>query len=159
MKYAVVESGGKQYVAREGQSIEVDLLPVAVGSTVTLDSVLLAVDGPAVAVGKPAVEGARVTTRVEGHIQGPKIVVYRYIPKERFRRKKGHRQQYTRLAIEQVSFPGMASGQADEAQAVAAKPARRKTGGAAAKPAERKSGEAAGKTAKPAAKGRKKASA
>jgi large subunit ribosomal protein L21 len=160
MKYAVVESGGKQYVAREGQFVEVDLLPAEVGSTVTLDSVLLAVDGQAVAVGKPAVEGAKVTARVQGHILGPKIVVYRYIPKERFRRKKGHRQQYTRLAIEQVSFPGMASGQADEPQGAVAKPARRKTGSAAAKPAAaRKRGEAADKAAKPATKGRKKASA
>jgi len=159
MKYAVVESGGKQYVAREGQFVEVDLLPVEVGSTVTLDSVLLAVDGQAVAVGKPAVEGAKVTARVEGHIKGPKIVVYRYIPKERYRRKKGHRQQYTRLAIEQVSFPGMAGSQADEPAGAAAKPARRKTGGAAAKAVAPKSGEAAGKAAKPATKGRKKASA
>jgi large subunit ribosomal protein L21 len=159
MKYAVVESGGKQYVAREGQFVEVDLLPVEVGSTVTLDSVLLAVDGQAVAVGKPAVEGAKVTARVEGHIQGPKIVVYRYIPKERYRRKKGHRQQYTRLAIEQVSFPGMGSSQADEPAAAAPKPARRKTGGAAAKAAAPKSGGAAGKAAKPATKARKKASA
>lgn len=166
MKYAVVESGGKQYVAREGQSVEVDLLPVEVGSTVRLDSVLLAVDGQAVFVGKPAVEGAQVTARVEGHIQGPKIVVYRYIPKERFRRKKGHRQQYTRLAIEQVTFPGMGSGQAGAGESAAVQPAARKTGGAAAKPtarkteaakpAGRKSGSAAGKTAKPAPKTGKK---
>lgn len=109
MKYAVVETGGKQYVAREGQSVEVDLLPVEVGSSITLDSVLLAVDGTAVVVGRPGVDGAKVQARVEGHVKGPKIVVYRYIPKERFRRKKGHRQQYTRLKIEHISFPGRKS--------------------------------------------------
>jgi len=156
MKYAVVESGGKQYVAREGQSVEVDLLPVEVGSTLTLDSVLLAVDGQTVAVGKPAVDGAKVTARVEGHVQGPKIVVYRYIPKERFRRKKGHRQQYTRLAIETISFPGMSSGEGEEP---AAKPTTRKSAGSSAKPAARKSTSAAAKAAPPATKTRKKASA
>ena len=156
MKYAVVESGGKQYVAREGQSVEVDLLPVEVGSTITLDSVLLAVDDQAVAVGKPAVDGAKITARVEGHVRGPKIVVYRYIPKERFRRKKGHRQQYTRLAIETISFPGMGSGEAEEA---AAKPTTRKSAGTSAKPAARKTTSAAGKVAPPATKTRKKASA
>lgn len=156
MKYAVVESGGKQYVAREGQSVEVDLLPVEVGSTLTLDSVLLAVDGQAVAVGKPAVDGAKVTARVEGHVQGPKIVVYRYIPKERFRRKKGHRQQYTRLAIETISFPGMGSGEAEEPSA---RPTTRKSVGTSAKPAARKSTSAAGKAAPAATKTRKKASA
>jgi len=150
MRYAVVESGGKQYVAREGQSVEVDLLPAEVGSTITLDAVLLAVDGQAVAVGRPSVEGAKVTARVEGHIQGPKIVVYRYIPKERFRRKKGHRQQYTRLAIEQISVPGISGGPVDES--AAERPAARKRSAAADKPA-------ASKPAKPTAKPRKKASA
>ncbi len=138
MKYALIESGGKQYVAREGQSVDVDLLPDEVGSTLKLDAVLLAVDGGSVAVGRPNVEGATVQARVEGHVKGPKIVVFRYIPKERFRRKQGHRQQYTRLRIEKVSFPGMSTREGVEEAAAkpAAKPAARRS---AKKPAPKTS--------------------
>ncbi len=99
MKYAVVESGGKQYVAREGESVDVDRLPVQAGSSIAFDKVLLLVDGDQVQVGAPIVEGLKVQGTVSEHIQGPKIVVFRYIPKERYRRKTGHRQQYSRVKI------------------------------------------------------------
>ncbi len=102
MKYAIVESGGKQYKAVEGSAIEVDLLPVEVGQPVTLDKVLLVVDGDEIAIGAPTLAKAKVNAKVEDHIKGEKIVVFRYSPKKRIRRKTGHRQQYTRLHVETI---------------------------------------------------------
>lgn len=102
MKYAIVESGGKQYRAVEGATIEVDRLDIEVGQQVSLGSVLLLVDGDEVAVGAPVVGGAKVNTTVVEHVKGPKIVVFRYRPKKRYRVKTGHRQQYTRLQVNSI---------------------------------------------------------
>lgn len=102
MKYAIVESGGKQYKAVEGSTIEVDLLTAEAGQQVKLDSVLLLVDGEQVAVGTPRVSGAVVDTTVVGHVKGPKIVVFHYSPKKRIRKKQGHRAQYTRLLVKSI---------------------------------------------------------
>jgi large subunit ribosomal protein L21 len=102
MKYAIVESGGKQYRAVEGSTIEVDLLEAEVGQDVELGSVLLLVDGEQISVGVPAVNGARVNSTVVEHFKGPKIVIFRYRPKKRIRVKTGHRQHYTRLQINSI---------------------------------------------------------
>jgi large subunit ribosomal protein L21 len=102
MKYAIVESGGKQYRAVEGSVIEVDRLEAEVGQSVELGSVLLLVDGDQISVGAPAVGGVRVKSTVVEHIKGPKIVIFRYRPKKRIRVKTGHRQQYTRLQINSI---------------------------------------------------------
>lgn len=104
MKYAIVESGGKQYRAVVGNSIEVDCLPVNEGDQVTLDQVLLVADGENIHVGTPVIEGAKVTTTVVGDVKGPKIVVFKYRPKKRYRVKTGHRQQYTRLQIDSIEM-------------------------------------------------------
>jgi large subunit ribosomal protein L21 len=106
MSYAVVASGGKQYVARPGETIEVDRLPLEKNAAVDFDQVLLIADDGDVQVGTPFVEGAKVTGKVAGQIKGPKIIVFKYKPKIRYRRKQGHRQQYTRVAIEEVVLPG-----------------------------------------------------
>jgi large subunit ribosomal protein L21 len=102
MKYAIVESGGKQFRAVEGSMIEVDRLQSEVGEQVTLDAVLLLADDGKVQVGTPKVKGAQVKTTVAGHIKGPKLIVFHYRPKKRIRVKTGHRQQYTRLKIESI---------------------------------------------------------
>lgn len=102
MKYAIVEQGGKQYKAIPGSTIEVDRLPVEEGATVELDQVLLVADGDQVTIGTPTVPGAKVKATVEAHFKGPKIIVFKYKPRERYRRKKGHRQQYTRLRIDEI---------------------------------------------------------
>jgi large subunit ribosomal protein L21 len=102
MKYAIVESGGKQYRAVEGSVIEVDLLDAEVGQSIELGSVLLLVDGEQISVGTPLVGGARVTSTVVEHFKGPKIVIFRYRPKKRIRVKTGHRQHYTRLQINSI---------------------------------------------------------
>lgn len=100
--YAVVETGGKQYKVAEGMVIEIEKLPVGVGEEIELDKVLMVVDGDSVKVGRPFVEGAKVKALVQGQIKGPKIIVFKYKPKNRYRRKKGHRQRYTRLLIKEI---------------------------------------------------------
>ncbi len=102
MKYAIVESGGKQFKAVEGSTLEVDLLPVEVGEQVDLDQVLLFVDDEDVKVGAPQLDGAKVKTTVVSHIKGPKLVIFKYRPKKRIRVKTGHRQQYTRLMVNSI---------------------------------------------------------
>ncbi len=102
MKYAIVESGGKQYKAVEGATIEVDRLPLEVGQPAQLDSVLLMVEDEQVSVGTPTVAGAHVNAKVMEHFKGPKVIIFKYRPKKRIRVKTGHRQQYTRLQIEAI---------------------------------------------------------
>jgi large subunit ribosomal protein L21 len=103
MKYAIVESGGKQYKAVEGSTIEVDLLPSEeAGNEIILSSIMLLVDGEKVSVGTPFVEGATIKSTVLAHTKGPKVVIFKYSPKKRIRVKTGHRQQYTLLKIESI---------------------------------------------------------
>jgi len=100
--FAIVETGGKQYRVAEGEVIEVEKLAVPEGETVTLDRVLMVGDDRNVRVGKPLVEGAKVQARVVDQRRGRKIIVFKYKPKERYRRKAGHRQSLTRLQIERI---------------------------------------------------------
>jgi large subunit ribosomal protein L21 len=102
MKYAIVECGGKQYKAVEGDAIEVDLLEIEPGQPHKLDSVLLLVDGDQVSVGTPLVTGVKVNATVVSHIKGPKVIIFKYRPKKRIRVKTGHRQQYTRLLVNTI---------------------------------------------------------
>lgn len=104
MKYAIIEAGGKQYVSREGETIEVDRLPHAIGDKIIWKEVLLLVDDSKVSVGHPYVQGASVEGKVLAQIKGPKILVFKYIPKERYRRRSGHRHQYTRVLISKVGL-------------------------------------------------------
>jgi large subunit ribosomal protein L21 len=102
MKYAIVEDGGKQYKAVIGSTIEVDHFASEMGETIDLERVLLVADEDQVEVGTPLVTGAKVQATVVAQIKAPKVVVFRYSPKKRFRLKRGHRQQYTRLRIESI---------------------------------------------------------
>jgi large subunit ribosomal protein L21 len=102
MKYAIIESGGKQYKVVEGERVDVDRLAVEPDTELKLEQVLLLVDGDKVEVGTPTVSGISVLAKVEQHVKGPKLIVFKYRPKKRIRVKTGHRQTYTRLLIEQV---------------------------------------------------------
>ncbi len=102
MKYAIVESGGKQFKTVEGATIDVDLLEVEIGSDLVLDAVLLIVEDEKVLIGNPTIKGAKVTTTVVDHVKGPKVTTFKYSPKKRIRVKTGHRQQYTRLKVESI---------------------------------------------------------
>jgi len=104
MKFVIVEQGGKQYRVAEGKTIEVDRLPSEVGETVTLEDVLLSVNDADITIGTPLIKGAKVQTKVVDHFKGPKILVFKYRPKQRYRVKSGHRQQYTRLLVESIEM-------------------------------------------------------
>lgn len=117
--YAIIETGGKQYKVSPGQTIDVERLDVAEGDTVELDRVLLIAEGDRVTVGKPTIEGAKVIATSHGEGKGKKIIVFKYKPKVRYRRKMGHRQLYTRLTVDEIVEPGAI-------QAEPAKKARRR---------------------------------
>jgi len=101
--YAIIESGGKQYRVAVGDRLTVEKLPVDGGANVTFDRVLMVGGGAPARVGTPLVAGASVQARVEDQFRGPKIVVFKYKPKKRYRRKTGHRQALTRVAITAIN--------------------------------------------------------
>src|SRR5512142_123135 len=100
MRFAIVESGGKQYRAVEGRTIEVDRLPVEAGKKFDVERILLMADGDDVLVGTPTVSDILVKVTVVDHTKGPKIDRFKYRPKKRIRVRGGHRQQYTRLLVD-----------------------------------------------------------
>ncbi|HJS19867.1 MAG TPA: 50S ribosomal protein L21 [Anaerolineales bacterium] len=106
MRFAIVESGGKQYRAIAGRTIEVDRLPMEAGKKFDIDRILLLSDGEDVLVGTPIVSDILVKVTVVDHIKGPKIDRFKYRPKKRIRVRGGHRQQYTRLMIDFIGKPG-----------------------------------------------------
>lgn len=105
MRYAIIESGGKQYRAVEGETIEVDRLGNEAGSQVDLRALLM-VDGDQFVVGTPTVSGIQVKATVVDHVRGEKAVRFKYSPKKRIRVRGGHRQQYTQLTIDFIGRPG-----------------------------------------------------
>ena len=100
--YAVVKSGARQYRAGVGDTIIVERLPAETGQQLELSQVLLVADGERVEIGQPTVSGASVVTTVVAQEKGPKIQIFKYRPKERYRRRAGHRQHYTRLRVDQI---------------------------------------------------------
>ena len=105
MKYAIVEHRGKQYLAKEGSLIEVDRMSLEAGKPILFKDVLLITDGKKVEVGAPFVKGASVKGKVQDHIKSKKVTVFKYKPKQRYRRTQGHRQQLTHIAIENIGLP------------------------------------------------------
>ena len=95
---AVILTGGKQYHVSEGDTIFVEKLDAEEGKNVVFENVLM-VDGK---VGTPYVKGAKVTGKVEKNGKSKKIIVYKYRPKKKYRRKQGHRQPYTKLTITKI---------------------------------------------------------
>src|SRR4051812_20164471 len=122
--YAVIETGGKQYRVEVGTELEVELLDVEPGQSITLERVLLVADGSDAAVGTPVVDGAAVEAEVVGGVRGDKVIAFKYRPKARRRVKKGHRQDYTVLRIADIRFGGKSA--ADSAPKKDAKAADRK---------------------------------
>ena len=100
--YAVVRSGGRQYRASAGSTILVERLPGQVGQQVELQDVLLIAGAGEARIGRPTVEGAKVVATILAQEKGPKIRIFKYRPKERYRRRIGHRQYYTRLRVDKI---------------------------------------------------------
>jgi large subunit ribosomal protein L21 len=108
--YAIVETGGKQYRVKPGDTVAVERLTGEPGESLDLDRVLLvAGNGDKPRVGSPGVDGAIVRAEVVEHIRGEKIIIFRYKSKVRYRRKTGHRQSLTRLRITDILLDGASS--------------------------------------------------
>ena len=148
MRYAIIESGGKQYKAVEGQTIEVDRLADKAGTKLDLRTLLMA-DGEEFMIGTPTVGGIEVKATVVNHIRGEKAIRFKYSPKKRIRVRGGHRQQYTQLAIDFIGRPGeerraekeeaASTPVDDEPQATVSKPAKSAAKEPAKKSVEKKS--------------------
>ncbi len=108
--YAIVETGGKQYKVSPGESLKVEALAVAEGGTIELDRVLAIGDGEKLVVGKPVIEGAKVSCTSKGDGLGKKVIGGKYKAKTRYFRKIGHRQAYTELKVDSISGAGMECG-------------------------------------------------
>jgi len=106
MRIAIVESGGKQYRAVEGTTIDVDRLAYEVGHKFDFERVLLMADGDVTMVGTPTVGDIKVSATVVDHVKGPKVISFKYRPKKRIRVKGGHRHFYTRLMIDFIGKAG-----------------------------------------------------
>jgi large subunit ribosomal protein L21 len=106
MRIAIVESGGKQYRAVEGSTIDVDRLAFEVGKKFDFERVLLMADEDVIMVGTPTVGEITVSATVVDHVKGPKVISFKYRPKKRIRVKGGHRHFYTRLMIDFIGKPG-----------------------------------------------------
>ena len=100
--YALVEFKGKQYKAEKGALLKVNKIDAEPGTALNIDTVLL-VSGDTVKVGSPYVQGAKVSATVESHGKDDKIVVFKYKPKKDYRRKQGHRQQYSIIKIGDIT--------------------------------------------------------
>ncbi len=104
--YAIIESGGRQFRAEEGHSFSTEKLPYEVGEQIELANVLLLANDGDVKIGQPTVPGAVVKATVVEQYRGEKIFVWKYKPKKRYRNRKGHRQSYTRLRVDEIVVEG-----------------------------------------------------
>jgi large subunit ribosomal protein L21 len=103
--YAIIESGGKQYRVAEGDVIRCDSVASEVGAGITFDRVVLTGSGDSVTLGTPVVKGASVSGTVLRQAKGKKILVFRYKPKKRVRKLRGHRQPYAEVRITKITLP------------------------------------------------------
>ncbi|RQD70616.1 MAG: 50S ribosomal protein L21 [Tindallia sp. MSAO_Bac2] len=101
--YAIIETGGKQYRVEEGSTLVVEKLQVEKGEKVKLDKVLAVSKDGELTMGQPLVEGASVEAQVVENGRADKIIVFKYKPKKDYRRKKGHRQPYTKLKVQSIN--------------------------------------------------------
>jgi len=117
--YAVLNSGGKQYKVQKGEVLKVEKISGDVGSSVTFDRVLMFSDGENVSIGQPVLD----SVSVEGHIveqgKAKKIIVFKYKRRKRFRRKNGHRQEFTAVLIDSIKAKGTKAAKAAEPKAEA----------------------------------------
>jgi len=117
--YAVVSSGGKQYRVEAGSTLTLERLPGEPGASFTFDRVLLIGDGDEVTVGTPVVAGASVSATVLGEALGPKLVIFKFKQKVKYRRRTGHRQHLTRVRIDAINPTEVAAVEAPKARRAA----------------------------------------
>jgi len=100
--YAVVNTGGKQYRVCEGDTFRIEKLAGEVGSPVSFDKVFMITDGEKVSLGNPVLENAKVVGHIVEQGKSKKVIVFKYKRRKRYRRKQGHRQQYTAVKIDSI---------------------------------------------------------
>ncbi|HEY9890099.1 MAG TPA: 50S ribosomal protein L21 [Candidatus Obscuribacterales bacterium] len=118
--YAIIEASGKQFRVEAGRFYDFDRLPIEEDGTVTLDQVFFVSHDGESMIGQPLVDGATVTGTVLRHLRGRKIIVYKMKPKKKTRKKRGHRQELTRVMINAISINGDALVEHDAATQPAA---------------------------------------
>lgn len=101
MSYAVIEAGGTQFRVKKGDLVRIPALRAEVGSTIAFTP-LVVHDGEKTRIGNPAIEGAEVRCRVIEHGRGKKVIVFKFKRRKQYRRKKGHRQKYTAIRVEDI---------------------------------------------------------
>ena len=103
MAFAIIRTGGKQYVARPGEKLEIEKIDApTTGGAITFNEVLLCVDGERVEIGHPLVNGASVIAEHAGTKKGDKVIIFRYHSKTRYRKKRGHRQPHTTVLVKEI---------------------------------------------------------
>jgi large subunit ribosomal protein L21 len=101
--YAIIRTGARQYRAEVGKTLDVDRLPYDLDHQFTITDVLLVGDDDKTVIGQPLVEGATVTVTVVEQFRDQKVIVFKYRQRTNFRRKRGHRQYYTRLRVDSIT--------------------------------------------------------
>ena len=147
--YAVFETGGKQYKASKGDVVFVEKLDTEIGKSVSFDALVVS-DGDNVMIGTPTVKGAKVKAKVIAQGKEKKVVVFKYKPKENYRKKQGHRQPFTKIEITGITTAKEKATEETAAEIAAAEKPAAKPAAKAAKPATATKA-AAEKAAKPAA--------
>jgi large subunit ribosomal protein L21 len=134
--YAVVTTGGKQYRVEAGNELTIERIPGDAGSSITFDRVLLVGDGDTITVGTPTVSGATVSATMLGEALGPKLAVFKFKQKVKYRRMAGHRQHLVRVRIDEISASGKTVRAEEPAAATETpKPSRTRAAQADAAPA------------------------
>ncbi|MEM8804511.1 MAG: 50S ribosomal protein L21 [Cyanobacteria bacterium P01_G01_bin.38] len=124
MAYAIIEAGGTQLRVEPGRFYDINRLPVEPDEKITIDKVLLVENDGDVSIGQPRVEGASVSGTIVSHLRGKKVIVYKMQPKKKTRKKRGHRQELTRLMIDSITVGGKTI---DRDGATADKPSKAET--------------------------------
>ncbi|MDA0769450.1 MAG: 50S ribosomal protein L21 [SAR202 cluster bacterium Casp-Chloro-G4] len=102
--YAIVQTGGKQYRVHTGETVRVESLPGDEGDLIELEDVRMVSNEGDVKLGSPSIAGAKVTVEIVGNGRGKKVIVFKYKAKTRYRRKNGHRQNYTEIKVTDISL-------------------------------------------------------
>ncbi len=118
MAYAIIETGGKQLRVEPGRFYDIELLPGEVESAVTIDKVFLFENNGSIQIGQPLVSGATVEGTILRHYRAKKVIVYKMQPKKKTRKKRGHRQEVTRMMVNSISINGAVVAKAAEVVAV-----------------------------------------
>ena len=124
MSYAIIETGGKQLRVEPGRFYDIELLHNEPDDKITIDSVLFVQNDGEISIGQPLVSGATVEGTVMRHFRGRKVLVYKMKPKKKTRKKRGHRQEITRLMIDSISMNGSVIASAQTADSSEEAPAQ-----------------------------------